>query len=329
MIELLNKLTQCYGPSGNEEVIREFIIKEIKEYVDELVVDPLGNLIARKKGNGKKIMFAAHMDEIGVIVTYIEKEGFLRFANVGGISPYFSLFQRVKFKNGTIGVIGYEEKIKEMKDLNIDKMYIDIGVKNREDAEKLINVGDVACFVGDFYENGNKFTSKALDNRLGCYILIEVIKSSANFSNDLYFVFTVQEELGLRGAKTSAFSITPDYAIAVDVTDTGDTPGSKTMALELGKGPAIKVKDNSIITHPFIKNLMVDTAKEKNIPYQLEVLERGGTDAGAIHITKGGIPSGVLSIATRYIHSPCETVDQDDVKNAVLLLSAIASKKFN
>jgi endoglucanase len=328
MIDLLNKLTQTYGPSGNEELVREVIMNEIKEYVDEIDIDPLGNLIARKKGDGKKLMFAAHMDEIGLIVTYIDKEGFLRFSNVGGVSQYYSLFQRVKFKNGIIGILGYEEKIEEMKDLKIEKMYIDIGAKSREEAEKLVNIGDVACFAGDFHYNLNKVSSKALDDRLGCYMLIEVIKALKNHSNDLYFVFTVQEELGLRGAKTSAFSVSPDYAIAVDVTDTGDTPGSKPMALKLGRGPAIKVKDNSIITHPFVRTLMIDTAKETGIPYQLEVLERGGTDSGAIHLTKGGIPSGVLSIATRYIHSPAEMVDFDDVKNGIALLTAIAAKEI-
>ncbi|MCG8500799.1 MAG: M42 family metallopeptidase [Firmicutes bacterium] len=328
MIELLERLTQCYGPSGNEEKISHVIFNEIKDDVDEIRVDLLGNLIARKKGSGKKLMFAAHMDEIGVIVTYIDKEGFLRFSNIGGISPHFSLYQRVQFGNGTVGVIGYEEELEEMKDLKLQKMYIDIGAKTKEEAEQLVSIGDAACFMGQFHSAQNRITTKALDDRVGCYILIETIKAlkGSHHPNDLYFVFTVQEEVGLRGAKTSAFSVTPDYAIAVDVTDTGDTPGSRTMALKLGKGPAIKVKDNSIITHPFVRNLMIETAKENDIAYQLEVLERGGTDSGAIHLTKGGIPSGVLSVPTRYIHSTGETADYDDITNAVKLLSAIAAK---
>lgn len=327
-MELLKKLTQTFGPSGNEEMVRELIIKEIRDFVDEINIDPLGNLITRKKGNGKKLMFAAHMDEIGLLVTYIDKDGFLRFSNIGGVSQYYSLFQKVMFKNGVVGVIGYNEKIENMKDLKLDKMYIDIGASNKEEAEKMVNIGDVACFLGEFHTNMNKVSSKALDDRIGCFILMEVIKSIQKHENDLYFVFTVQEELGLRGARTSAYSVDPDYAIAIDVTDTGDTPESKPMALKLGKGPAVKVKDSSIITHPFVRNLMIDTAKENNIPYQLEVLERGGTDSGAIHLTKGGIPSGVLSISTRYIHSPCEMVDMDDVKNGIKLLTLIAEKKL-
>ena len=326
MSDLLKKLTQIYGPSGNEEEIREFITSEIKDLVDELITDAMGNLIAHKKGNGKKLMFAAHMDEIGIIVTFIDKDGFLRFSNIGGISQYYALFQKVIFKNGTVGVVGYEEKVEDMKDLKIEKMYIDIGAKSKEEAEKLVDIGDAACFMGEFHIHANKVSSKALDNRLGCYMLIETIKRVKASPNDLYFVFTVQEELGLRGAKTSAYSVSPDYAIAIDVTDTGDTPGSKPMALKLGKGPAIKVKDNSVIVHPVIKNMMVETAKTLNIPYQMEVLERGGTDSGAIHLTKGGIPSGVLSIATRYIHSPAEMVDMDDVRNGMELLKAIAEK---
>lgn len=326
MIELLNQLTQCYGPSGNEEKVREIIINQIKDSVDELKVDPLGNLIARKKGNGKKVMLAAHMDEIGIIVTFIDDQGFLRFSNIGGVSPYNSLYQRVQFGNGTVGVIGYEEKLEEMKNLKLDKMYIDIGARSREEAEKLVNIGDAACFTGNFVYQMNKVTSKALDDRLGCYILIETIKAMKNHKNDLYFVFTVQEELGLRGARTSAFSVSPDYAIAIDVTLTGDTPQAKTMALKLGMGPAIKVKDHSIITHSYVRNLMIEAAKQQDIPYQLEVLESGGTDSGAIHLTKGGVPSGVLSIPTRYVHSARETVDFDDVKNAIRLLTAITEK---
>lgn len=327
-MDLLNKLTQCYGPSGNEESIRRLIIEEIKDYADQINTDPLGNLIVRKKGSGKKLMLAAHMDEIGVIITYIDDNGFLRFSNIGGVSPFYALFQKVKFDNGTIGIIGYEEKIDEMKNLKLEKMFIDIGAATREEAEKTVNIGDAACFTGEFDSSLNKMSSKAMDDRVGCYILIETIKSIKEHQSDLYFVFTVQEELGLRGAKTSAFSIEPDYAIAVDVTNMGDIPGAKTMALKLGKGPAIKIKDNSIITHQYVRNLMIDTAKENDIPYQMEVLERGGTDSGAIHLTKGGIPSGVLSIPTRYIHSPREMVDVSDVKNAVLLMTAICSKEL-
>ena len=268
-------------------------------------------------------MLAAHMDEIGLITTYIDKNGFIRFSSIGGITPFRILYQKVSYSNKTIGVIAYEEKIEKISDLTLDKMYIDIGAKNKEEAEEKVSIGDVACLIGHFTTEFDTISSKALDNRIGCYILIETIKRLKQHNNDLYFVFTVQEELGLRGAGTSAYSINPDYAVAVDITGSGDTPEAKLMALELGKGPGIKIKDSSVIAHPVIKNLMIEEAKRNNIPYQLEVLEKGGTDSGAIHITRGGVPSGVLSIPIRYIHSAVETANINDIDYGIDLLTAV------
>lgn len=319
-IQLLDKLLKIYGPSGNEERIRETIETEIKPYVDHIKKDALGNLIALKKGiNNKKIMIAAHMDEIGLIVTHIDKNGFLRFSNVGGVSPSISLGQRVEFKDGTIGTIS-SEPLKEIKDLDITKLFIDIGASNKEEAQNKISIGDVAGFYGALVINNNRAISKALDDRIGCFILIEALKQLKNAENDIYLVFTSQEELGTRGAKTAAYGINPDLGIAIDVTRTGDTPESKNMGIALGKGPAIKIMDKSIICHPKVKELLTKTAEGNNIPYQLEVLKSGGTDAGAIHLTHEGIPSGALSIPTRYIHSPGEMVDLEDVENSILLL---------
>ncbi len=324
-MKLLKELTTCYGPSGNETHIRELIIKNIKEHVDEIQVDVLGNLIARKKGTGKKMMFAAHMDEIGLIVTYIDEKGFIRFSNIGGVSPQRSLYQRVMFENGITGIISYEQKHEDMQKLKLDHLYIDIGAKNKEEAERFVKIGDAACFKGEFICQMNRVISKALDNRIGCYLLIEAIKQIKDHTLDLYFVFTVQEEIGLRGAKTSAFTVYPDYAIAVDVTLTGDTPNAPTMAIEIGKGPAIKIKDAMVITHPIVRKMLEDTAKKHCIPYQYEVLEKGGTDVGAVHITKGGVPSGAISIPTRYVHSTGEVVDMQDVENSIKLITKIIS----
>jgi endoglucanase len=328
MNDLLEKLTKCYGPSGNEEQIRNIIIDEIKSYCDEVKIDILGNLIVRKKSNGKKVMLASHMDEVGIIITFIDDKGFLRFSNIGGILPHHSLYQKVVFANGVQGAVCYEEKIENMKDLKFSKMYIDIGASTKKEAEKVVSIGDAAAFVSNYTVNNKRVITKSLDNRIGCFILINLLKELQESPNDLYYVFTVQEELGLRGAKTSSYAIDPDYAISVDVTGTGDKPECKTMAVELGKGPAIKIKDISLITHPYIKNIMINTAIENNIPYQLEVLEYGGTDSGAIHTNKGGIPSGVLSVPSRYIHSTCEMIDFDDVNNSIKLLKNILSKKF-
>ena len=202
-----------------------------------------------------------------------------------------------------MGVVHYEQKLDDIKNLNLSKMYIDIGAKNKEEALKSVNIGDVACFVGDAVKQGDMIISKALDDRCGCAVVIQAIKDMKDTENEIYFVFTVQEELGLRGAKTAAYQIKPDLAIAVDVTLTGDTPNCHPMEVKCGKGPAIKIKDRSIICHPKVKNLLERAAKKINIPYQFEILEFGGNDSGAIHISAGGVPSGTISIPCRYAQS--------------------------
>lgn len=323
--DLLKRLLETFGPSGNEETIREVIRQEIKDYADEIKVDALGNLIAIKRGNGKKIMVASHMDEIGIMVTNIDENGFLRFTNIGGVSPFTALYQRVMFADGTMGVVGME-KLDEMKDLALNKMFIDIGACSKEEAMKKVNVGDVACFYTPYVQNDDYIMAKALDDRIGCYVTIEALKALKDCPNEVYFVFTVQEEVGLRGAKTAAYGIDPDMGIAIDVTLTGDTPKAKTMDVKMGKGTAIKIKDNSVLAHPTVKNLMIETAKENNIPYQLEILEGGGTDSGAIHLTKSGVPSGVISVPCRYVHSPSEMVSVKDVKSSIELLVKVLEK---
>lgn len=321
MFDLIKKLTGTFGVSGNEEEIRDVIISEIKDFVDNYYTDTLGNLIAIKKGNEKKIMVAAHMDEIGIMVTHIDDKGFLRFSNLGWVYSYYSLGQRVKFNNGTVGAVFYEEKLDDMRNLKLPKMYIDIGAKNKEDALKKVQIGDTACFVGDATLEGDMIISKALDDRCAVAILIKLIQNMPKTENEIYFVFTVQEELGTRGAKTAAYGLLPDIAIAVDVTDTGDTPECKLMEVKCGAGPAIKIKDSSVICHPEVRKLIESSAKSINIKYQFEILESGGTDAGAIHVTAGGIPSGAISIPCRYLHSPVEMANINDINDAVKLLS--------
>lgn len=323
---LLEKLLMTFGPSGNEDRIREVIKEEIKDYVDEIKVDALGNLIGIKKGDGKKIMVASHMDEIGVMINSIDEKGFLRFTNIGGVSPFTSLYQRVIFADGTIGTLGME-KLDEIKDLKLNKMFIDIGASSKEEAMKKVNVGDVACFYAPFVQKDDYIISKALDDRIGCFVSIEALKALKSSPNEVYFVFTVQEEVGLRGARTAAYGINPDIGIAVDVTGTGDTPKAATMDVSLGKGAAIKVKDMSVIAHPAVKNLMTEVAKENNMPFQYEILDMGGTDSGAIHLTRSGVPSGVISVPCRYVHSPSEMVSVHDVDNAIKLLTKILEKE--
>ncbi len=318
---MLGQLTQLFGPSGSEELVSKFIAAQVRPYCDELTRDTLGNLIVRRHGNGKKIMVAAHMDEIGLMITHINKEGFLRFAPLGGVQISNLIGQRVMFIDGRIGTIGVE-KLDKRSDFKLDKLFLDIGVSSQDEAEQFVHIGETAVFVGDFVEFGTRLISKAFDNRIGCFIAIEALKRTKS-THELAFVFTAQEEIGTRGAKTAAYALEPDLAIAVDVTATGDTPKAHPMSLELGSGVGIKVFDRSMITSPKIKRWMADIATARKIPFQWEVLEYGGTDCGAIHLSRGGVPSGVLSIPTRYVHSPAEMIDKRDVEAAIELLVAL------
>jgi endoglucanase len=322
-LRLLKKLTSVDSVSGNENAIRELIISEIKDCCDEYNIDPMGNLIAHKKGSGTRVMFAAHMDEIGIIATYIDDNGFVRFSSVGGLYTRELVHRRVRFSNGTIGIIGSEEEEFNKKP-DIKKLYVDIGADSKKQAMKLVSVGDTAAFTGEFVISKNRVISKALDNRAGCYMLIRAMQKIENNKNDLYFVFTTQEEVGLRGAKTAAYTVNPDYAIAIDVTDTGDTPECPVMDVKLGNGAAIKVMDRSIMCDADVRTLMIETAKKNNIRYQLEIMTDGGTDAGALHLTRAGVKTGGISLPTRYVHSPSETADIRDLKACVELTCKMA-----
>ena len=324
MKDLVKKLTEAYGPSGNESGVAELIKQEITPFVDEVKLDKLGSAIAIKKGPGAKVMLAAHADEIGLIVTHIDKEGFLRFDIVGGVSAFRLTGLRVIFANGQIGVIDAEKG--DPASAGIDKLFIDIGAVSKEDAESKVSIGDFAAFRQDFVDLGTRAVAKAFDDRIGCVVLIEAAKRLKNSPNEVFFVFTVQEEVGLRGATASAYSVDPDIGIAVDVTRTGDTPESPTMEVSLGKGPAIKIKDSGIISNPKVKELLVQTAKELGIPYQMEILTGGATDASSIEKTRSGVPSGVISVPTRHLHTPSEMVDMDDVEGCIKLLVAVLEK---
>ncbi|MBS4022555.1 MAG: M42 family metallopeptidase [Dethiobacter sp.] len=320
MKDLLKKLSETYGPAGREETIAGVIKDELESFVDETFTDVTGNLYAVKKGSGAKIMVAAHMDEIGIIVTFIEEKGFLRFSNVGGVSPYILLGQQVVFSNGTVGTVSME-KLDDIKKLALDKMYIDIGARDRDEASAKIRIGDVATYYRHVSFNGGRVIGKAMDNRTGCAVLIKAMQELGDTNNTVYAVFTAQEEVGLRGSRTSSYRLDPDVGLAVDVTLVGDTPEPPSpMAVSLGKGPAVKVKDNSVICHPRLKEMLINLAVKNNIPYQLEVLTAGGTDAGAIHISREGVPAGVISIPCRYVHTPGEMVELEDLENAVRLL---------
>lgn len=323
--ELMKRLSDCFGPSGREKSIREMIMDEIKELADEITTDPLGNLIARKKGNGKKILFSAHMDQIGLIITHVDEKGFLRFANVGGLNAKELLGLRMVFDNGLEGVICQEE-LKDKEKVTMSKLFLDVASTDKEFITRNFHVGDMCVFKTEYYETDDCVICKAADDRIGCYILIEALKAHPETENDVYYVFSVQEEVGCRGAKTAGYSIEPDLAIAIDVTATGDTPDGIKMDVKLGGGAAIKLMDKSIITHIEVKDLLTNLAEKNNIKYQYEVLEFGGTDAGPIHTSREGVPSGVISIPTRNLHTSGEIFNKSDVEECIKLLTAATAK---
>lgn len=323
--ELMKKLSDCFGPSGREKTIREMIINEIKDYADEITIDPLGNLIARKKGTGKKILFSAHMDQIGLIITHIDEKGFLRFANVGGLNAKELLGLRMVFANGLEGVICQEE-LKDKEKVTISKLFLDVASTDKEFVQKNFRVGDMCVFKTEYYETKDSVICKAADDRIGCYILIEALKNHPDTENDVYYVFSVQEEVGCRGAKTAGYTINPDLAIAIDVTATGDTPDGIKMEVKLGGGAAIKLMDKSMITNTEVKDLLTYLAEKNGIKYQYEILEFGGTDAGPIHTSREGVPSGVISIPTRNLHTSGEIFNKSDVEECIKLVKATISK---
>ncbi len=327
-MQLLEKLVMSVSPSGRESEIRSIIEAELKSVCDEIFTDTLGNLICHKKGNGKKLMFAAHMDEIGFMVNYIDEKGFLRFSPIGGVTKYNTINSAIQFVNGTKGKISYENK-ENPSNVSFEKMYMDIGANSKEAAENVVQIGDMAVYDGNFSLIGDRIMGKALDDRAGCWALIRAMQNLGETESDIFAVFTVQEEVGLRGAKTAANLINPDLAIAIDVSNVGDTPESLELNLSLGEGPAIKMKDASFIIHPSVKNFMLDVAKESKIPYQLEAASYGGTDAGAIHLTGGGVPSGTISIPTRYIHSANEIIDRKDLESTALFVQKLAQMPVN
>lgn len=322
-IDTLKALLPVYGPSGREQEVADKIEGMLKPYVDEINRDVLGNLIAVKRGGGRKVMLAAHMDQIGLMVTHIDKNGFLRVTQVGGVHPALALFRQVRFQNGTTGAIGFETKQESLDKLKHEHLFVDIGARTREEAEASVQIGDMAVFLSQVTENGRNMTCGAMDDRIGCAIVIEALKRVKNSPYDIHAVFTAQEEVGLRGAATAAYAIAPEMGLAFDITPSPDTPESiKSCSAELGKGPTIKVRDNSLICHPRVRRWLEDAAKARSIPYQYEVLTGGGTDAGAIQQSRGGVPSGVVSIATRFTHSTAETIDKQDYEYAIDLVAA-------
>ena len=328
LLELIQTLNAAHGPSGDEGGIRERLAELARPLADEISTDTMGNLIVRKLGSGPRVMLCAHMDSIGFIVTHVEENGFLRVGRLGGISPKEAAYTPVRFAGGVRGVIVPEEKA-DFGKLKLDECYVDIGAKDRETALKAVAVGDTLIYDSPCFTNQDKVVSPYLDNRISCAILLKVLEEMELCPNDLYVVFTVQEEVGLRGAKPAAWAVDPDYAVVVDVTDVDDTPGSeKCGTVRLGKGPAIKIMDSSVICHPDMIQKLESQAKALDMPTQRDIMRAGGTDAGVMHTTRIGVRTGGVSVPCRYIHTPVEMADLQDARDCAKLLCAFVQSKL-
>jgi putative aminopeptidase FrvX len=343
--ENLKNLSDACGVTGREEEVRNLMVTLLKPLTDQVVVDKLENVVAVKRGkkNAPKVMLAAHMDEVGLMVKTITKEGFLQFTKMGGIDDRILLAQKVIVytSKGTLdGIIGskpphIQKEDERKKIITYDELFIDIGATNKDDAAKKgVKVGDAIGFDQKYAKIGEgTVIGKAFDDRVGCAIMIETLKLLEKTDCTVYAVGTVQEEVGLRGAGTAAFTIAPDVAIALDVTVAGDVPGVREIdtTIKMGGGPALSVTDSGLITHPKVLRLLLDTAEENKIPYQLETGLMGSTDAARISLTREGVPSGTVSIGTRYIHSPIGMLSLKDAENCTKLTAAAVQriqKKF-
>ncbi|WP_404444277.1 M42 family metallopeptidase [Sutcliffiella horikoshii] len=342
-LTMLKDLTDAKGIPGNEKEPRDVMKKYITPFADEVFTDGLGSLIAKKvgKADGPKVMVAGHLDEVGFMITHIDDRGFLRFQTVGGWWSQVMLAQRVTIvtsKGDVTGVIGSKPPHilppeARKKPVDIKDMFIDIGASSREEAQEWgVRPGDqvVPYFEFTVMNNEKMLLAKAWDNRIGCAIAIDVLKQlkDADHPNVVYGVGTVQEEVGLRGAKTSANLIQPDIGFGVDVGIAGDTPGvtEKEALSKMGKGPQIILYDASMISHKGLRDFVTGVADEMEIPYQFDSVAGGGTDSGAIHLTAQGVPALSITIATRYIHSHAAMLHRDDYENAVKLIAEVIKK---
>ena len=332
-MELLKRLSEAAGVTGYEAPVRQVIVDELKSHVDSVEVDKMGNVIAHKKGDGPVVLIAGHMDEIGFLVSFIEeKTGFLRLSPVGGFDPVTLVAQRVEVhtKSGSLtGCIGRKPihiltPEERKKPVLLDDLFVDLGL-SAEAVEEKVSIGDTVTLSQSYVEYGDVASGKALDDRLGVYVTIEAMKRAKSLDCDLYVVATTQEEIGLRGAHVAGFSVNPDIAIAVDVCTAADTPGvaANKQVSKLGDGTAISLRDARSVWHPGLCRAMIDLAKKRDIPHQVIVPNKGGTDANAFQLARAGSAAMALSVPTRYVHSVVETVNVKDVEATIDLLAAV------
>ena len=330
---LLEKLTRIWGVAGYESAVREAIKETVAPYADEMWTDRVGNLIVKKNGNGdpagKKIMYAAHMDQIGFIIKNIEENGLLRIANMGWNWAGAAYNTRVVFRNGTKGVVGCYGPIEEAGN-KIEKLFVDIGAKDEQDAKTKVKVGDCCGYDEQFvHMAGDRICSQSLDDRLGCYQMIEALKENpGTYPNDCYYCFVVQEELGCRGSLVAAQQILPDIGIAVDITPAHDYPNDLTGANKVGAGIGIKVCDPSVVADEMIVSVMEECCEKNQIPCQREVIDRGGTDASSMNLVGAGVRCGGICVVTRYPHSQSSLVSADDIEAGIDLMNAFSAYTF-
>lgn len=332
MNKQLSYLTSLFGASGSEGDVRQAVINEIREYCDEIEVDALGNVIAFKKGSMEApftMMLSAHMDEVALMITHIDESGYLKFDSVGGIDPRILPGKHVAIgRRKYHGVIGVQAphlvKAEEETAPKMEDLFIDFGAKDREEAEQYVTVGDMVGFQSDYQEFGeNLVRAKALDDRAGCYVLIEMLKKDLPF--DAYFVFTVMEEIGCLGAVTAAYGVRPQYALVLEGTTAGDihTEKDKTAVCKVGSGPVVSFMDNSNIYDREFYKLALAVAEENEIPLQTKQAVAGGNESGTIQRSWDGCKVLALSIPCRYIHSPVSVASLEDIENTGRLALAI------
>jgi endoglucanase len=330
VIDLIRKLTEAWGPSGYEHQVRELIRAEVKSLADNIDIDPLGSLICRVgKGDEDKktIMIAAHMDEIGVMATFQEaKSGYLRFSAIGGLLYTTLHGSRVRFEDGTIGVVAAPEPFGAARTTapDLDSFFIDVSDGGEGSS---IQAGSPAGFWRPFEQRGTRLIAKSMDDRIGCAVAIEAMRRlKGKTPHEVVFAFTVQEEVGLRGARPAAYGIDPHVAISLDVTQTGDEVKGERHEVRLGGGAAIKIMDTGHVVPPHIRDWMIDAAEAGGIPFQREILTLGTTDSAGIQVARSGVPSGCISIPCRFVHTTSETVDTGDVEACVQLLVKLLSE---
>lgn len=327
MLDTLKTVLNVYGPTGQESSVAECLKAMLSGHVDSMRTDVMGNLIVEKKGSaqGKTILFSAHMDQIGLAVTDIEDTGFLRVTSLGGVSVDSMRCRHVVFGNGVHGVAVCQPTKEEKAEMR--HLFVDIGAKDKAEAEKMVSLGDACVFAPDLFPLGeHRFASPAMDDRCACALLMELLLQTDAPKNTVIGVFSVQEEVGTRGAATAAFHAAPDWGVALDVTAWGDTPEQKLPAVRLGDGAAVKYLDRSMVSSPIVRDALIAAAEKANVKWQREVLPFGGTDGGAIQHSRGGVPTGALSIPCRYVHSACETIDMRDMESALAILKTFVNE---